>query len=816
MRFTHVVRRLAHAPTFTIVAVMTLAVGIGANAAVFSVIEGVLLKPLAYPRPDELLSVDHAAPGVNIKRAGFAPFLYFIYRDESRTLQDVGIWRTTTVSVTGRAEPEQVDSLDVSVSVLPLLGAQPALGRSFTEEDDSPGGAETVMLTAGYWRTRYGGDPSAVGQRVLLDGRAREIIGVLRDDFRFLDRKPALVRPLQLDRDKTFLGNFSYSGIARLKPPATMALAEADATRMISAALDRFPAYPGFSAKTFREAGLAPNFQTLKESVTGDVATVLWVIMGTIGIVLLIACANVANLLLVRAEGRQQELAIRAALGASWDQIARELLAESVTLGIAGGLVGLALAAAAVQFLEAIAPANLPRVDQISIDGSVLSFTLGISIAAGLLFGVIPVIKYVGPHLVGSLRSGGRSMSDSKERHRARNTLVVVQVALALVLLVGSGLMIRTFQRLKHVQPGFTRPAELQTVRISIPRSLVSDPVQVVRTEQAIADKIVALPGVTSVGFASTIPLTSGWQDPIFSEDRMSSPSQLPPVRHFKFVSPGALQVAGNSIVAGRDFTWADIYETRNVAMVSENLARELWRAPAAALGNRNTERPGAPWREIVGVVSDEYDDGLSQPAPAIVFWPVLMSNFNDESPFVQSSVGYLIRSRRTGSSGFITEIGQAVWSVNPNLPLANVRSLQEVYDRSLERTSFALVLLAIAGAMALLVGIAGIYGVISYSVSRRTREIGIRIALGARHAEVTRMFLGHGLRLAVIGVACGLVAAVTLMQAMSSLLFEVRPIDPITYAAVSLGLAAAALLASYVPALRATSVDPVEALRAE
>ena len=487
-----------------------------------------------------------------------------------------------------------------------------------------------------------------------------------------------------------------------------------------------------------------------------------------------------------------------------------------MTLGLVGGIVGLAMAAGAVKFLKAVAPANLPRVDQISIDGSVLLFSLGNSIAAGLLFGVIPVIKYVGPHLVGSLRSGGRSMSDSKERHRARNTLVVVQVALALVLLVGSGLMIRTFQRLKQVQPGFTRPAELQTLRISIPRSLVSDAVQVVRTEQAIADRIAALPGVTSVGFASTIPLTSGWQDPIFTEDRISSPSQIPPVRHFKFVSPGVLQTAGNSLVAGRDFTWTDVYDKRNVAMISDNLARELWHEPAAALGTRVQERPGAPWREIVGVVSDEYDDGLNQPAPAIVFWPVMMSNFNDETPFVQSSVGYLIRSSRTGSSGFITEVGQAVWSINPNLPLANVRSLQEVYDRSLERTSFALVLLAIAGAMALLLGVAGVYGVISYSVSRRTREIGIRIALGARHAEVTRMFLGHALRLAVIGVASGLVAAVALMQMLSSLLFKVRPFDPFTYAAVSLGLAAAALLASYVPALRATSVDPVEALRAE
>jgi putative ABC transport system permease protein len=640
---------------------------------------------------------------------------------------------------------------------------------------------------------------------------------VLPDTFRFLDRKPALVLPLRLDRSKTFLGQFSYSALARLKPGVTIASANADVERLLPVALQRFPPPPGYNAKMFQEARLAPRLGSLKQDLVGDVSTVLWVLMGTIGMVLLIACANVANLLLVRAEGRQQELAIRVALGAGRAQIARELLVESLTLGVFGGVLGLGLAYGGVRLLIALAPSNLPRLEQISIDGTVLLFTLAISLVAGLLFGAIPVIKYAGPRLSATLRAGGRTVSASKERHRARNTLVIVQVALALVLLVSSGLMIRTFQALKNVQPGFTQPREVQTLRISIPRSQVSDPVAVVRMQQEIMEKIGAIPGVAAVGLSSVIPMTGqGWHDPIFAEDRVYAESQIPPLRVYKFVTPGLVKTMGNSVVAGRDLTWTDVYEKRNVVMVSENLARELWREPPAAIGKRIRESLKGPWREIVGVVSDERDDGVNEKAPTMVLWPILISNFNDDETFVQRSPAYMIRSSRTGSSGFIGEVSRAVWSVNPNLPLANVRTLQEIYDASLARTSFTLVMLAIAGAMALLLGIAGIYGVISYSVSQRTREIGIRIALGARNEAVTRMFVVHGLRLAGIGIVLGLAAAFGLVRVMSSLLFDVSPMDPLTYFAVASGLMTAALVASYVPAWRATAVDPVEALRAE
>jgi predicted permease len=813
----HVIRRLVHQPLFTVIAVATLAIGIGANAAIFSVVQGVLLKPLPFPHADELVTVDHSAAGIGMNHTGAAPFLYFTYRAETKTLQDVGIWRGDTSSITGRGEPEEVDEIDVTHRLLPMLGVQPLLGRWFSEQDDTPGSPETVMLTFGYWRTKFGGDPSAVGRRLLVDGRPRDIIGVMPERFHFLDRKPALILPLRLDPNKTFLGNFSYQGVARLKPRVTLTQANADAMRMLPIAMSRYPPFPGFNAKMFADARLAPAFRSLKDELVGDMGNVLWVLMGTIGLVLLIACANVANLLLVRAEGRQQELAIRAALGAGRAHIVRELLLESVTLGVFGGVAGLGVAYVALRTMVAIAPASLPRLDEIAIDGVVLGFTFAISIVAGLLFGSIPVFKYVGPGLVGALRAGGRTASHSRERHRARNTLVVVQVALALVLLVGSGLMIRTFQALKRVQPGFTRPEELQTLRISIPRTQVPELVDVVRTEQAIMENIAAIPGVSSVGLTSVVPMSnSGWHDPIFTEDHTDLGSQIPPLRIYKFVSPGLIKTMGNTVIAGRDFTWTDVYDKRPVALVSENLARELWREPGAALGKRIRENLNADWREIVGVVSDERDDGVDQKAPTIAFWPLLMSKFEGDEMFAQRSLAYVIRSPRTGSSGFINEIGQAVWSVNPNLPLASVRTQQELFDRSMARTSFTLVMLAIAGAMALVLGIAGVYGVISYAVSQRTREIGIRIALGARHGEVTRMFVGHGVRLAAIGIACGLAAAVALTRVMSSLLFDVRAIDPLTYGAVSLGLVAAAVLASAVPARQAATVDPVDALRAE
>ncbi len=800
---------------FTLITLVTLAIGIGANTAIFSVVEGVLLKPLPYPHPEELIGVWHTAPGVNITDLNASPSLLFTYREEGRTLQSVGLWREGAATVTGLAEPERVSVLYVTDGVLVALGVPPARGRPFSEKDDGPGSPPTVILPHGYWQSRFGGDPAVVGRRLVVDGEAREVIGVMPRHFRFLDRSASLIVPLQIDRSKVYLGSFSYQAVARLKPGATIDDASADIARMLPLALERFPAPPGFNKKMFEEARIAPNLRPFKRDLVGDVGKVLWVLMGTIGMVLLIACANVANLLLVRTEGRQQELAVRAALGAGWGQIARELLLESLLLGLLGGVLGLGLAFAALRLLVFLAPSNLPRLEEIGIDPPVLLFALVLSVLSSVLFGLIPIFKYAGPHLATGLRSGGRAASASRERHRARNGLVVVQVALALVLLVSSGLMIRSFRALRDVQPGFARPEDVQTFRISIPEAEVKDEEVATRMQQAILEKVEALPGAASAGLGSRIPMDGdGWNDPVFAEDHVYAEGQIPPLRRFVFVGPGYLETMGTPLVAGRDITWSETYNRTPLVMISENLARELWGKPAAALGQRLRESTKGAWREVVGVVADVHQDGMDQKAPAVVYWPLLMNGF--EADGLSRSLAFVVRTPRAGSETFMKEVRQAVWSVNPNLPLDSVRTLLTVYEESMARTSFTLVMLALAGGMALLLGVVGIYGVISYAVSQRTREIGIRMALGAHPRDLTRMFVRHGLWLATIGAGCGLVAAAGLSRLMTSLLFGVGPADPTTYTAVAVGLVTAAVVASYVPARRVTDVDPVEALRAE
>ncbi|MBV8864670.1 MAG: FtsX-like permease family protein [Acidobacteriaceae bacterium] len=514
------------------------------------------------------------------------------------------------------------------------------------------------------------------------------------------------------------------------------------------------------------------------------------------------------------AEGRQHELTIRAALGASWRDIARELLTESTVLGLLGGALGLGLAYGAIHLLVAMAPANLPRLNEISIDPVVVLFTFVTALLTGLLFGMIPVIKYAGPGIAPTLRGGGRTSTQTRQRYRANSALVVLQVALALVLLIGSGLMIRTFRMLRRVDPGFN-PKDALTMRITIPPTLVKEPEAVMRLEQGILDDIRTIPGVTSAGITTLIPTVDlHGSDQVYARDKVYR--SVPPLRRMKFISPGLLASMGNRLIAGREFSWTDIYQRRPVAMLSQNLARELWGDPRLAIGKQITASPKDPWREVIGVVNYERDNGVQQKAPEVAYYPLLMNNFEANPVVVIRFISYVVRSNRVGSRSLVADVQQALWSLNTTLPLGDVRTLEGIYDKSLARTSFTLVILAIAGAMALLIGLVGVYGVISYSVSQRRREIGIRVALGARRRELTRMFVAHGFVLALIGVACGLAGAVAVTRVLVSLLFNVNPLDPLTYAAVSFGLIVAASLASYIPTLRAMGVDPVAALRAE
>jgi predicted permease len=708
-------------------------------------------------------------------------------------------------------------ALGVTDGLLPILGVTPLLGRSFTRVDDSPDSAETVILTYGYWSRKFGGDAAVIGKTIEVDDKPHAIIGVLPESFRFLDQTNlAMLLPLKLNREKTFLGVYIYGGIARLKPGVTLQQANADVARMLSLEVRSFPPPPGFSLKMFEDLRIGPNLRPLKQEAVGDVGKVLWVLMGGVSLVLLIACANLANLLLARAEGRQQELAIRAALGASRGRIAAQLFIESLILASFGGLFGLGLAYWALRVLVAMAPQGLPRLHEIVIDGNVALFTLTVSLAASLLFGFVPAFKYAGAGFGIGLREGGRSMSESHERRRSRDVLVIVQVAMALVLLVSSGLMIRTFRALIKVNPGFVAPpSEVQIFGIVIREAQAPDHERVVRIEEEILRKIEAIPGVSSVGISTNVPMDGGAREgPVFAKERAYAPNELPLCR-YEFAAPGFFKTLGAPLVTGRDFTWSDIYNKLPVAIVSEKFAREYWRDPASALGKQIRVSPNGDWREVVGIVGDVRQDGVDKEAPTTVYWPILVARFQGNSDVeAQRNVTFAIRSPRAGSEGLMNEIRRGVWSVAPNLPLAEVNTLNYYYARSMARTSFTLVMLTVAGSMALFIGVVGLYGVIAYSASQRRLEIGIRMALGAGKSDILKMVISQGTKLVLIGVAIGLAGALGLTRFLSGLLYGVKPGDPLTLVAVSALLMAVALLASYIPARQAAKVDPLVALR--
>ncbi len=578
----HAARRLLRTPAFTLATLVTLALGIGANTAIFSVVDSVLLKPLPFPEPDRLVGLWQTAPGVDIKDLNASIADYVTYREESRTLADVAIWNGTALNVTGVAEPERVDGLNATFRLLPMLGVKPIFGRSFVEADNDRGSPEVVMLGYGYWQRRFGGNPAAVGRRIMVDGTAREIIGVLPQGFWFMDMTHDLVVPLRFERAKVRLAGYNFQAIGRLRPGVTLAQVDADVARMIGVALAKFPPPEGMSIKMMEDARLGPNVRPLLDDLVGDIGKSLWVVMATIGMVLLIACANVANLLLVRTEGRAQELAVRAAIGAGRGRLAREMLVESLLLGLLGGAAGIAFAIAALKLVLTMNPAKLPRLELIAVDATSLVFTLVVSVAAGLAFGAIPVLKHARVRLAEALRGGGRNASASRDRNITRNTLTIVQVALALVLLIGSGLMIRTFQSMRRVQPGFTEPATLQTLRIAIPGDVAKDDARVLLTQQSLVDALAALPGVTSVSVISALPMTGmSSQDPVAASDHTYRENQIPPLRRFIRTVPKTFQVLGTPLTAGRDYDWTDIHQRRDVVLISDNFAREYWGSAA-------------------------------------------------------------------------------------------------------------------------------------------------------------------------------------------------------------------------------------------
>ena len=809
--FKHALRALGRRPTFTAIVVLTLALGIGATTAVFTIVDGVLLSPLPFDEPEELVSMRH------LGRDGQDPLpmstgLYRVYREQASSIESLGLWVSNAVNFVAEGEPQRITVQSVTPSFFGVLGAEAALGRTFTEEEGLPGAPNVVVLSDGFWRTTFGADPSAVGTTVDINGTPREIVGVMPRDFGYPDREARLWLPFVVDPNQAALASFGANAVGRLAPGSSVVSLQTDVDGLITRLPELFP--EDGAVQFLQRVNLRGVVQPLKEQLVGDISRTLWILLGTVGLVLVIACANVANLLLVRTEDRHRELALRVAVGAGRGQVLRTFMTESLVLAAAGGALGVAIATLAVRVSVGMAPPGLPRVAEIGVDVRVLGFTTLVCLGCALVFGLVPLVRYGVNELAGQLREGGeRGATAGGVRRRVRDGLVVAQVALALVLLVGSGLMLRSFQELRQVDPGFEAENVL-TARLTVPPGEIAGWEETAGFFRQLRDRLAAQPGVVSVGFALAAPLASGVGFfTIEVEDHPRAPGELPIITYNNFTEVGYLEAMGIDLLEGRTFQTGDGAEGARSVVVSRSFAEHYW-PDGSALGRRM--RLGGPeeaWYQIVGVVQDVRQQSLTDERSEMVYWP----STTDAGGSIQPTRGMDVAIRTAGDAvAFVPVLRREVAALNPRIPVASPRSMESVVGEAMAEVSFTVTMLGAASAIALALGLVGIYGVISYLVAKRTREIGVRMALGASGPTVRGMVVREGMGLAALGVVLGLVAAVALSRVMASLLFGVTATDPLTYAVVALAMAAVALLASWLPALRASSVDPATALRVE
>jgi predicted permease len=785
--------------SFSVPALLTLALGIGANIAIFSVVNAVLIRSLPYAEPEKLVGVSNSAvfSGQVINDWPLSLDMYTAYEEQARSFADFGVWTAGAAAVTG-GDPEQLATVAMTHGVLRALGVQPYLGRWFSSADEAPGAQKAVILSYKYWQRRFGGDGRVLGQLILIDFVSYQVVGVMPRSFAFLNVDPDVFLAQNVTSGAPGSGDADCSGVARLKPGVTLAQASQDLARVLSI----WGAGNSQWGQALEELRVKPNVHPLKQDVVGDVGAVLKILMGALIIVLLLVCANVANLVQVRAQARREEFAVRAALGASRGRIAGQLIVESLALATLGGGASVGFAYAALRLLITHGPKSLPRISEIGIDGTSILFAVTCSLLSGLLFGSIALMKSG----LSSRLQNARGTSASAEQLHAQNVLVVVQVALALVLSVGAGLLVRSFLALSAVKPGFTHPEQIQTIRLFIPEGQIGEPERVAQMQSEILHEVAAIPGVTAAGFGTALPLELEYHNgnPVSVEGK-SAVGRIPPNRTVKYVSPGLFAALGTRLIAGRDFVWSDLVSQYRVAIVSENMARENWGDPGGALGERIRTGTDGPWSVIVGVAENVYDDGIDREPPGIVYFPG-----------ARRSVAFALRSSRAGTEGLLKEITGKIRAVDSSLPLASVRTLSDLNQLAMERRSFALVLLGIAAGMAVTLSIIGVYGVLAYAVAQRRKEISIRVAVGAEPRTIKALFLRQGLILACLGGAIGLVSARAVCHWLATLLFGVKPDDPVTYGVSCMVIVAAALAASYVPSRRAASLDPIEALRSD
>ncbi|HEX8174907.1 MAG TPA: ABC transporter permease [Pyrinomonadaceae bacterium] len=789
------VRMLSKRPSFTAIVVLTLAISIGANTVVFSVVNTLLLRSLPYSNPEQLVVLWGVYKTNNKAYASAANFRD--WQERNHAFQSLAAYDTQRFNLTGGDRPEAVDAALVSANLFSLLGVPPAQGRNFQTQEEQPAGSHVAIISNGLWQRRFGSDPGAIGKTLVLDGEGYTIIGVMPQGFSFPEKAELWV-PLTFVPEE--LADRSYNHlfvIGRLKPGAQLPEAQAEMNTIASTLAQQYPN---------ENAGRGLRLVSLQENLIGDIRIALLILIGSVAFVLLIACANVANLLLARAWTRQKDIAIRIALGASRRRLMQQLLTESVLLALLGGVAGLIIAYFGIQVLTTVGSSNIPRLSDIGIDGRVLTFTLVISVLTGIVFGLVPALQASNPDINEWLKEGQRSSSGGAMRKSVRSWLVVIEMALALILLIGAGLLIKSFMRLWQVEPGFN-PHNVLTMAVSLSPPKYNSRADVAVFYQRLLQQLQSTPGVQAAGVVNQLPFSG--KNLGFSFTVAGRPQSGPEdtaSANYRLISSNYLRALGIPLVRGRDFNEHDTRESPPVALINETLAKRYFPNEDPIGKQLNIEGQQAP-REIVGIIGDVRQVKLDAEVKPEIYVPYLQ--------FPLPSMSIVVRTN-TDPSSMIGPVLNQISIVDKDQPVFQVKTMDQYLSESLAQRRFSTILLGAFAALALILAAVGIYGVMSYLVSQRTHEIGIRMALGARPRDIIKLVVGHGMWLSLLGVIVGIAAALFLTAIMSSLLYEISATDPVTYVALSLVLVGVALLACLIPALRAAKVDPIIALRYE
>ncbi len=821
--FRQAARRLLRSPAFTLATVLTLGLAIGANGAIFAIVERVVINPLPYPDSDRLIEFDHGLTRLRVSGVATPPGLYLHYVNRSKTLESAALYSVADQTLTGTGGPERIRVARATPSLGVVLGVPPALGRWFTVGEGQRGAPAVAVLSHGLWLRRYDGDPGIVGRSIVIDGTAMDIVGVMPASFAFPDPRTEAWTALRLSRADGF-GFFEHVGVGRLRAGVTVDAARAELQALIAEVPGVFPDDPRAEGNV--EAGLYFSGRPLKDVTLGNVTRTLWILLAAVAGVLLVACANVANLFLVRSEVRRREVAIRSALGAGGAGLGRLFFTESLLLSGTGGALGLLIAWSAVRLLLRLGPARLPRLHEIQLDGVTIGYLLLLIAITTTIFAIVPMWR--GATGLDALRDEGRGNTATRHRHRIRYALVGGQVALALILLVASGLMVRSFQQMRAVDPGFN-PASAVTFGVGLTDREYPTVDSALAVHRRIIEQLSALPGVTAAAATTCLPLSGGCSgNSVKVEGQDYPPDATLPVALIRAVTGGYLETIGTRLLRGRTIERADVERREPVAVISEQLAKRAFgdRDPLGRriASNQPPPRPGAPqpleWLMVVGIVADTPTQTVTEEPIGQLFMPLSLGRGAADTLSRRvvpsaATLSYVVRTA-TPPLDLVPSIRQAVRSIDSNLALAQVLSLQQLLDRSTAQLTFTMVLLAIAAAVTLVLGIVGIYGVMSYIVSQRTGEIGVRLALGAEPGRIAGQILRQGALVTLVGIAAGTIVALAGGRLIGSVLYGVSPRDPAVFAVAAAALLGIALAACWIPARRASRLSPALSLRGE